>query len=408
MKNIISRLFIVSAAFLASIGAASAEERPLLEEGRELLILRNGQIFEGRIEKIKDQYLVDASDSQVKVRAADVEFVCRSLEEAYLRKRAVIQDGNWRDHLELARWCQKHEMLKPARDELAAAEAISPNNPLADMLRRQMETAEEPAEKPEKKFFREEISNEELDHMVRGLPPGTVELYTQIVQPVLMNNCTASGCHGQQSQTAFRLYRTSTGEQANRRLTQRNLYNVLRYIDRENPAESPLLIVPSKPHGTAKTAIFSEHRAGQFGRMVEWAVELGPADYSMPDEIDAPPRLLSREAMQAKPLAATRKNHARPIPVAEPDSDEVQPASYQEPPAEFLQSSGQTKTAKTPKQSPKPPIEGKIKRGAPIPKNEPKDAFDPDVFNRRYHKQDNPSEGGDSSPEANPIEKRPQ
>jgi hypothetical protein len=233
-----------------------------------------------------------------------------------------------------------------------------------------------------------------------------------------MNNCTASGCHGQQSQSAFRLYRTPTGDQANRRLTQRNLYAVLQYIDRENPAESPLLTVPSKPHGTLKTAIFSEHRTGQYMRLVGWAKGLGPIENSIPyetlverktpknepDELESdapsPPRLLSRNAMQAKPLAAARKNQVRPMPDAGDTPNGVQPASYQEPPSEFLQSNHSRNSSAEPlkasnkldPQSP-PQLEKRVKRGAPLPLTGPKDPFDPDIFNRRYHNSDKPSEG---------------
>ena len=30
--------------------------------------------------------------------------------------------------------------------------------------------------------------DEILDHMVRGMPPGTVELFVQVVQPILLNH----------------------------------------------------------------------------------------------------------------------------------------------------------------------------------------------------------------------------
>ena len=42
-----------------------------------------------------------------------------------------------------------------------------------------------------------------------------------------------------------------------RRATQRNLYSVLSIVDRERPGESLLLTVPTRPHGTVKSAIFT-------------------------------------------------------------------------------------------------------------------------------------------------------
>ena len=71
--------------------------------------------------------------------------------------------------------------------------------------------------------------------MVRSLPPGVVETFTQSVQPVLMNHCATGGCHAPQSETGLRLFRVPTGKQASRRITQRNLYSVLPFVDRDNP-----------------------------------------------------------------------------------------------------------------------------------------------------------------------------
>ena len=69
----------------------------------------------------------------------------------------------------------------------------------------------------------------------------------------------------------MRLFRVPSGKQASRRITQRNLYSVLSYVDRENPVGSRLLTVPNGPHGTAKQAIFSDHQASQYKRLVDWA-----------------------------------------------------------------------------------------------------------------------------------------
>jgi hypothetical protein len=103
--------------------------------------------------------------------------------------------------------------------------------------------------------------------------------------------------------------------------------------------------------------------------------------------------------MQAKPLATSRKNQRQPVPAANAASNEVQPASYQEPPAEFLQSNhsrnGSAKPLKASNKSEPQPLqmEKKVKRGAPPPQTGPKDPFDPEIFNSRYHNSGNPSEG---------------
>ncbi|MCC6126800.1 MAG: hypothetical protein IT426_17695 [Pirellulales bacterium] len=419
-------LFIVYLAFWP-LGAIAAEEPPLLENGRQLLLLRNGQVLEGRVAKLKDHYLVDLPDGEIRVRTAEVAFVCRNLEEGYRRKRAAIQTENWRDRLELARWCHKHAMAEHAAAELAAAEVASPGNPLVAALRRQMEPVPESAAKPEKSNALDDaVPNEELDCMVRGLPPKTMEAFTQTVQPMLMNNCTAMGCHGPQSTANFKLFRVSAGEAANRRLTQRNLHAVLQYVNREHPEQSRLLTLPAAPHGPAKKAIFTERQTGQYFRFSQWVMGFDTRDFPKSAELmaeqdlpqnpaeDLPadslsaPRLLPGDARRAKPLIAERKTPAKPNSAADAASSEIAPASYQEPPAEFLHSSRARpgKASFPPQPQPRLPME-KVKRGAPLPQPESKDPFDPEIFNRRYHKAETPPERGKQSEDAKQPEKIP-
>ena len=146
-------------------------------------------------------------------RPADVDLVCTSLEDGYRRKRAAIQVGNVHHHLELAQWCLRHGLLGPAAAELADATVAEPNNPMIDVLHHRLKMALEPPPAPETAGKSTSgPSNEELDRMVRSLPHGAVETFTQSVQPVLMNHCATGGCHGPQSDTGLRLFRVPTGK----------------------------------------------------------------------------------------------------------------------------------------------------------------------------------------------------
>jgi hypothetical protein len=322
--------------------------------GRDILLLRNGQTIEGRVTQTEGVYVVDLGDGQIRVKAADVDMVCGSLEEGYQRKRAAIQVGNVHHHLELAQWCLRHGLLGSAGVELADATAAEPDNPTLGALKHRLKLALEPP--PSADRLGKPVagpSNDELDRLVRSLPQGTVESFTQSVQPVLMNHCATGGCHGPQSDSGLRLYRATSGKSASRRLTQRNLSAVLPFVDRENPLESSLLTTPNGPHGTAKHAIFNEHQSAQYQRLVDWAGQLAgqpksetPATLTpMPLEPVAPengrtsPKVLSQEARRARPLPASAENK-------------------------------------------------KAKRGAvPASFDEPADPHDPEVFNRRYAPQ---------------------
>src|SRR5262249_11028314 len=158
--------------------------------------------------------------------------------------------GKLQDHLDLAEWCIEQKLVDQADHELKDAEAIDSSSLRIPLLRRRLELAQpnravSPATPPP---VDSGPSNDELDRLVRGLPGHAVESFTSTIQPVLVNNCTTSGCHGPRSQGKLRLLRLSLASPANRRLTQRNLYSVWQVIDANQPASSPLLTQPIRPH----------------------------------------------------------------------------------------------------------------------------------------------------------------
>jgi hypothetical protein len=269
----IARIAVLFAGAFCLAAAASAAETP--SAGRGILVLRNGQSLEGNIRQEGNTFIVDLSDGQIRIKATDVELQCNSHEEGYRRKRAAIQVGNVHDHLELSQWCLRHDLLGPAAAELADAVAADPGHPMIPVIRERLKLAMEP---PPMADVARKVqlgpSNEELDGLVRSLPHGVTESFTQSVQPLLMNHCMTSGCHGAQSSMPMHLLRVPSSRTVGRRVTQRNLYAVLQFIDRDNPGASRLLKAAGAPHGSVQYAIFNEHRAEQFQRLAEFAVQV--------------------------------------------------------------------------------------------------------------------------------------
>lgn len=304
--------------FLGVVPQGRADEPlPQNPSERGIVILRNGEILQGQITRSEGFYVVDLPYGQIRLKNADVELVCASLDEGYRRKRAAIQVGDVHNHLELAGWCLRHNLLDQAAKELADAKVADPRNPMIAALKNRLDMAMEPAS-PQKSKHAQPAgpSNDDLDRMVRSLPRGAVETFTQSVQPVLMNHCTGSGCHGLQSDTGMKLIRISSGRSPSRRFTQRNLYSVLQYIDQENPSASKLLTTAGGPHGTVQHAIFSQHEASQYKRLVEWVGQVtqhetpaaAPADAAPPPSSPEPaPRTLPSEAKKAHPLPSVKR-----------------------------------------------------------------------------------------------------
>jgi len=322
-----------------------------------VLLLKNGQTLSGRITRAGELYYVSLPNGEIRVKADDVEFHCRDIDDGYRRKRATIQVGDVVEHIRMAQWCLRHELFGHATMELADAMAADPTHPVIELLQRRLQLAIGPKTKPSCESEGESAvpsaSFEQLDRMVREMPPGAVETFTQTIQPMLMNNCSTAACHGPGTATKYRLERISKGRPPSRRMTQRNLHATLQWIDRRDPTASRLLTAPSAPHGTAEAAVFGEHQVLQYKRMVDWVCRLsGRNQPEVPKTVDlaAPP------AVQA---------------TADPAQSAVSPAVFEE--AVEVE---------------RPPVaEPSIKRGAKLEQFVPADPFDPEIFNRRFFEE---------------------
>ncbi|MEX2119137.1 MAG: hypothetical protein WD847_05975 [Pirellulales bacterium] len=235
------------------------------------LLLANGEVLSGKVTRAGDHYFVAIDEGEIRLKAADVDTFCESLDQAYEWKRLTIEAGKASDHLQLADWCLRQQLLGCAVRELRDALAAEPGHPGIAVIERRLEQARQrPA--PTKANSRKADSaptNDELDRMVRGMPPGAIEDFMHTVQPLLVNHCSSSGCHGPRSETAFSLFRIPPGRTPSRRLTQRNLHAVLQLLADE-PRQSPLLLVPLQPHGGAKAAIFTNRQAAQYRQLYRW------------------------------------------------------------------------------------------------------------------------------------------
>ena len=334
-----------------AVGQAPAEP---FSSPSSVLVLRNGQVIRGSITRVGDFYRLTLRRGQMQFRAEEVEFACRDLQEAYLRKRAALPVGDVQQRLQLAEWCLSQDLLGPASAELGEVYRVSPRHPGIDLLRRRLELAVTPtvihsAPQPEGNPATAKApavpppSAENLMHSARELPPGTVESFTRRIQPILTNHCSAMACHGYSTKSEFQLIRVAQGATPSPLITQRNLHSVLKWVDRRSPQSSQLLLEPSKPHGGMAEPVFARHEAAQYRQLAEWVSQLAerpPADAhaSLPEVVERTP------------------------PVAEEPSafDPIQPAKI-------------------------PEVAGyRPQYGAAPRRFVPADPFDPEIFNRRY------------------------
>lgn len=345
---------VVSFALLLALAVAGFSQEPaLLEPQQGLVLLRNGQILQGKITRTGDRYLVWLADGEIRLAADQVELVCRNMEDGYRKKREKTELTRAEDRVRLAEWCLEHKLWDYADVELKMAATIEPSHPRLKLLTRRLELGRNPpkfqATEPAPAAVADQgPSAAELDRLVRDMPEGTVETFTQKIQPLLVNHCSAAACHGPRSETRLSFLRSSQQQVPNRRLTQRNLYSALQWIDADRLEASPLLTLSLSPHGGGKTPVFSNNEAWQFQQLAQWAsnvtrgrarVEAGarPLQEAGLTPTNNPPALIPPGPPAAQPSrvrqASAEEGDLLPGEARNGEPSGVQTAGFEEPQA---------------------------------------------------------------------------
>lgn len=379
------RFGLVAAFWCATLLSGSAAE--FLNDAAAndgVLILRNGEVLQGLVTPCENGYEVALPTGAVRVRARDVEFHCSTLHEGYELKHAAVPPERIAERLALAEWCLRHRLLLEARTQIDLARALDAEHPRLVLLERRLQLAQSP---PRTRAVGEgaaaaSVSLEDLDRLIRGLPPGSVEAYVNAVQPLLLNHCATAGCHNGSSNAQFRLLRPAAGKPASRRLTQRNLHAVWQLIDQQAPETSPLLTAPIRPHGSVETPIFTTARATQYQQIVAWVLHAsgsapppGAADVSQSFSPLMQPRL--RQGWRDVPPAAPRAPSAEDA-IRNPPDDEAPPSAAEELSHRLLEGAAAQSEGGAEDDAAKPAAPDEQTPAAP------RDEFDPEVFNRQF------------------------
>lgn len=329
----------------------------------QVLVMRNGQIVRGNVTRVGDYYLVTMGrDNEIRVSADQVEFACGSVEEAYEIKRNAASPFRAAAQLELAEWCLRHDLRQQAADHLLHAMGIDPDNKQIEAMQLRWQSTlqlERPVPRP--KAASVQPVRQVRKPLVQRLPDGAVEQFANKIQPLLMNSCGASTCHGNNAKSDFKLVRPMARRPLTRRLTERNLEAVLELVDRENPGDSPLLTTPRGPHADLPKGIFDSRESRPYQQLAAWvqkvAVPLPDADNVAQDN-----------DVQPASFTADDGNSDRSRPSAGPTERDAPPSN---------------ELSATPDGETQPRLLEQASQPA-RPRSKPRDPFDPEIFNRRF------------------------
>jgi hypothetical protein len=337
-----------------------------------VLLLHDGGVLAGRISRQADRYLVTLDHGEISVSADRVALVARSLSDAYDQQRGLMSHPTIETHLRLAEWCLRNNLGPQAARELIDARGLNPHHPTLALLQRRLAALQAPRCRqdgpPAGAIPLDTSPHDELDRLSRladSLPDGALEQFTRKVQPVLVNTCTTAGCHQPGGDQSFQLDRAILHGMSTRRSTLRNLEATLALVDRDAPQQSELLTAAGRPHGGMDQPVLGPRQDQLLKHLADWvAVVTGSAPPG-----DAVAAAATQSSVYHRPSGKLVEPIRRVPYVDQADSMPADGSGVVTASHEVV----------APLDRPTPAV----RYGARLAPRQPKDPFDPEIFNRQ-------------------------
>ena len=292
-----------------------------------ILVLRNGGVIAGKVERLADQYRVTTADSELTLRAEQVEMFCQSMDEVYQRRRFQRTGSTADSHLDLAQWCMRNGMLEYASRELLDARTLDPRHRRLVLVERQLQLAlknREGSKGHRARSFSKKLPTDEDMNRVAEVPAWAKKIFVRQIQPLLVDSCATSGCHHSGSQETFQLNRVAMDGAGHPGTTLRNLAATVKQVDWRQPENSVLLAHAARPHGGSEALRPAELERHQYQLLLSWVAQMAEAKRNAPvreiqlaehqqsDSLDALPRirqaLLEEDSAEKDPFDPAQFN----------------------------------------------------------------------------------------------------
>lgn len=357
------------------------------------LLLKNRQLIEGKVEKEKDKVWVEKqSGSRIAYSLSRVELISDNLSELYWARYGQLPATDGKGHTVLFYWCLEKDLFDEAQNQIEVLQTLrlSPRKllQLSDRLVSRMEQSKtnqptkeqivddksttpvlkepksnairdplvSPAsfnaalEKREAEASRRQQHLEKLNNVTRGLPGHSVVMFKRKIEPIVMRSCYTAKCHSNDIDS-FRLQSAGNGISIPKRMSQANLYHVMKFTNSDRPLDSKLLAAAVQPHaGMEKPVVKIESEQFQLLRL--WLISIS----NKPFQFHAIPQsfLTSDLVVETKDVSNPKSNSK-----------------------EFVNEKTATSKIEPSSQQPEKPIDQENS-------GKKEDPFDPEKFNRRY------------------------
>ncbi|MCA9023010.1 MAG: hypothetical protein KDA74_22825, partial [Planctomycetaceae bacterium] len=216
-----------------------------------LLLMKSGRMVSGEISESAGGYLVKNPTGSMVVPFDSVLFEAKDLHEIYVKQRNSMKFPTANSHLELARWCITNQLFEEAKTELRDAIRLEPKRSEPQlMLRRltQPSALNQPTveEKIKEAILKKQLAQSEEATSLTGISREQSAVFVQKIQPILLNKCGNANCHGSAAASEFRLTQVTRRYGNHRIYAEKNLAEVMKWIDLDEAIRSQLLVKPEQ------------------------------------------------------------------------------------------------------------------------------------------------------------------
>ncbi len=304
----------------------------------QIVVLRNLSVLMGHVDLTDRGVRVRTADgSRLELTTSQVICLADSLDDAYRQLAKVADLNSEKDVRQLFGWCLRSGLHDRAAELIGRIQsqqtelATSLNNQLQIAIRNQKNRASvsplPTGGSIDVAAQRKPPTEQEIAKALADLPDNAERFFNRELQPKLLAGCAAANCHDAHHQ-GLALWHDANFQAGARGFSHRNLYEILQWIDRDNPAASRFLEMARTPHGVPPSEALTATQT-TYQRLEYWvyAISRDPSRYY--SEVVAAAQEKNPSMATTDVGASSQEN--------QPHTDDVVPAGFVEsPPAPCL------------------------------------------------------------------------
>ncbi len=251
-------------------------------DNKQVVLLKNDRCITGVVRRIGDQVVIEIdSDARVSKPATEVQFIGSSLEEIYQYKVSRYQRLGPGENIRLARWCLNAGLPQHASHHFLLVHREAPNDVTVKQvgveLREQLLKDENfrsylglaplPATASDTQI-RTVSTSGQSDSSHAPLHGVVLNSFSEQVQPILLNRCSQSGCHGISATNGLKIIQPLGSARA--RITEQNCRSALGFVEVDESNMSRLLRYALTPHGVQREASISVQEKNLLDTLQAW------------------------------------------------------------------------------------------------------------------------------------------